>query len=69
MIAEGGWVNAEARCSEMTVGGIFEGQAEVAKALIILSTGNCSGEVTCKDLVMEAGGKLNAKVTCRSSTS
>jgi cytoskeletal protein CcmA (bactofilin family) len=50
----------------MTIGGHFDGQVEVTKALVILSTGRCSGQVTCKDLVVEAGGRLNATVTCRS---
>lgn len=66
VIAEDGTVQAEARCSEMTIGGYFDGQVEVTKALVILSTGRCSGQVTCKDLVVEAGGRLNATVTCRS---
>ena len=32
---------------------------------MILSTGRCSGEVICGDLVVEAGGRLDAKVTCK----
>lgn len=66
VIAEEGSVFAEARCSEMTIGGNFDGQVEVTRALVILSTGNCSGQVTCKDLVVEAGGRLNATVNCQS---
>lgn len=67
VIAEEGMVKAEARCSEMTVGGKFNGQLDVAKTLVILSTGVCSGQVTCKDLVVEAGGRLDATVMCQSS--
>jgi cytoskeletal protein CcmA (bactofilin family) len=62
VIAEEGAVYAEARASEMTIGGLFDGQVEVDKALVILATGKCSGTVKCKDLVLEAGGLLNAKV-------
>ncbi len=66
VIAEEGAVYAEARASEMTIGGIFDGQVVADKALVILSTGKCSGNVKCHDLVVEAGGILNAAVSCRS---
>jgi cytoskeletal protein CcmA (bactofilin family) len=69
VIAEEGTVNAEARCAEMTIGGKFHGQVEVAQTLIILSTGSCSGQVTCDQLVVEAGGRLNASVACKSRKS
>lgn len=64
VIAEEGSVFAEAKANVMTIGGTFEGQVEVVKELIVLTTGKCSGQVKCKDLVVEAGGKLNASVTC-----
>jgi cytoskeletal protein CcmA (bactofilin family) len=64
VIAEEGSVFAEAKANVMTIGGTFEGQVEVDKELIVLTTGKCSGQVKCKDLVVEAGGKLNASVTC-----
>ena len=64
VIAEEGAVFAEAKANVMTIGGTFEGQVEVDKELIILATGKCSGQVKCKDLVVEAGGMLNASVTC-----
>ncbi len=67
VIAKEGAVYADARAGAMTVGGIFEGQAEVEKELIILASGKCSGQVRCRDLVVEAGGILNAAVTCRKS--
>ncbi len=66
VIAEEGSVYAEAKADSMTIGGLFDGQIEVDKELIILSTGNCSGKVKCNDLVVEAGGLLNAEVTCMS---
>ena len=65
VIAEEGAVYAEARANMMTIGGTFDGQVDVNKELIILSTGKCSGQVKCKDLVVEAGGQLNATVACK----
>ncbi|MGD9369027.1 MAG: polymer-forming cytoskeletal protein [Desulfobacteraceae bacterium] len=65
VIAEEGAVYAEARAKEITIGGTFDGQVEAEKALVILSTGKCSGEVKCHDLVVEAGGRLNANVSCK----
>lgn len=64
VIAEEGAVYADARANEITIGGIFDGQVEAQKALVILSTGKCSGQVKCHDLVVEAGGILNATVVC-----
>lgn len=65
VIDKGGAVYAEAQAREMTIGGIFDGQVQADKALVILSTGKCSGEVKCHDLIVEAGGVLNASVTCK----
>lgn len=64
VIAEEGAVYAEAKATVLTIGGTFDGQVEVDKELIILATGKCSGQVKCRDLVVEAGGLLNATVTC-----
>ena len=64
VIAEEGAVYAETKAETMTIGGLFDGQVDVDKELIILATGKCSGQVKCKDLVVEAGGLLNAAVTC-----
>jgi len=64
IIAEEGAVYAETSTNSMTVGGQFEGDLKVSKNLVILSTGSCSGKVVCKDLSVEAGGILNAEVTC-----
>ncbi|MDJ0784977.1 MAG: polymer-forming cytoskeletal protein [Desulfosarcinaceae bacterium] len=63
VIAEEGAVDAETRAKRITIGGRFEGQLEATESLTILSTGSCSGDITCKELVVEAGGALNAKVT------
>ena len=64
IIAEEGSVYANAEVVSMTIGGIFEGEIKASKELIILSTGKCSGKIICKNLVVEAGGFLNARVTC-----
>jgi cytoskeletal protein CcmA (bactofilin family) len=64
VIAEEGAVYAEADVARMTVGGKFHGYIRASKELIILSTGNCSGTIVCKHFVVEAGGQLNAEVTC-----
>lgn len=65
VISEEGQVNADAKVQSITVGGHFEGRMEITGQLLILATGRCSGEITCGDLVVEAGGLLNAKVTCQ----
>jgi len=64
VIAKEGSVYADTKVASMTIGGTFEGEIHASKELIILSTGNCSGHVECKDFVVEAGGVLNAQVTC-----
>jgi cytoskeletal protein CcmA (bactofilin family) len=63
VVAEEGVVLADAKAKLITIGGRFEGQLEATQTLTVLSTGSCSGDVTCKELVVEAGGALNAKVT------
>jgi cytoskeletal protein CcmA (bactofilin family) len=64
IIAEEGAVYADAEVASITIGGIFEGQVRASKELLILSTGSCKGEIVCKDFSVEAGGILNAHVTC-----
>lgn len=64
VIAEQGSVYADARVESVTIAGIFEGNIRASKELIILSTGSCKGEIVCKDFSVEAGGILNARVTC-----
>ncbi|MDJ0914895.1 MAG: polymer-forming cytoskeletal protein [Desulfobacterales bacterium] len=64
IIAEEGAVYADAKVSGITIGGIFEGEVKASDELVILSSGTCSGKVVCKNLVIEAGGVLNAEVTC-----
>lgn len=61
-IGEEGQVFAEMKAKHITIGGVFEGKLHSTEALVILSTGVCDGKVICKDLVVEAGGVLNAEV-------
>lgn len=62
-ISPGGEVIVEeAKVKCMTIGGAFEGKLEAGDRVVVLATGNCQGEVICRDLVVEAGGILNAKV-------
>ena len=67
VIAEEGSVYANAKVASITIGGTFEGEIRALKELILLSTGKCTGKVICKDLVIETGAILNAKVSCLSS--
>jgi cytoskeletal protein CcmA (bactofilin family) len=64
VVADEGKLYAEAEAASVTIGGIFQGSIRASKELVILASGNCSGRVVCKDLVVEAGGILNAEVTC-----
>jgi len=64
IIAQEGVVGADITVASMTVGGTFKGEIRASQELIILSTGNCSGKIVCKDLIVEAGGMLNAEITC-----
>lgn len=64
IIAQEGVVYAVAEVGRITIGGKFDGEISAAEELMILPTGKCSGKVTCGDLVVETGGKLNAEVNC-----
>jgi len=64
VIAEEGSIYAETTAAKITIAGVFEGNLKASKELIVLHTGKCSGSVVCKEIVVEAGGLLNADVTC-----
>lgn len=64
ILAKEGSVFAKTTVASMTIGGVFEGEIHASDELVILSTGNCSGKVSCKDITVEKGGVLNAEVTC-----
>jgi cytoskeletal protein CcmA (bactofilin family) len=69
VIAEEGAVYADAKANTMTIGGIFDGKIVVVNELVVLATGKCSGQIVCNDLVVEAGGLLNATVACKAPKS
>jgi cytoskeletal protein CcmA (bactofilin family) len=64
IITEQGRVQAEAHVNRITIQGRFEGQLEVLDELTILAGGRCTGTVNCGNFAVEAGGVLNAEVTC-----
>jgi len=63
IIAKEGAAFSDSKVAKMTIGGVFEGSVIASDELIILSTGNCTGKVVCKTLIVEAGGILNAEVS------
>jgi len=69
VIAREGVVKAVLKATNVTVGGFFEGEITVERDLVVLSTGTCSGKVTCGDIIVENGGILNAEVTCSATGS
>jgi cytoskeletal protein CcmA (bactofilin family) len=66
VIAPEGVVHADVKVAGITIGGTFEGEIRASNELIILSSGSCTGKVVCRNLVVEAGGVLNAEVACLS---
>jgi cytoskeletal protein CcmA (bactofilin family) len=64
VISEGGQIAADTKVETMTVGGSFDGRVETSGQLVILATGRCTGEIVCGDLVVEAGGRRDARVSC-----
>lgn len=68
VIGQEGTVNADTRARTLTVGGCFEGRAETSGQLLVLASGKCSGEMVCADLVLEAGGRLDARVICNGTS-
>ena len=64
IIAREGAVYANVSVASLTIAGTCEGDIDASEALVILSTGTCTGKVICKDLVVEANGVLNAEVSC-----
>jgi cytoskeletal protein CcmA (bactofilin family) len=60
--AQGSHVVARAEVEDMVIAGDFEGDITVRNTLRILRTGNFAGNIVCKTLSLEAGGKLNGHV-------
>ena len=63
VVASEGAVYAKTKVVDMTVAGIFKGDIHASVSLCVLATGNCSGTVVCKNLIVEAKGILNAEVS------
>ncbi len=66
-IYEEGVVDADIKATDITISGTFRGESRAFNELNIRSTGNYTGKIICKNLVVEAGGVLNAEVTCISA--
>lgn len=64
IIAEEGVVLAEINAENVTIGGQFEGYITALNEVVILSTGICSGNISCKSLIVETGGLLNGDIRC-----
>ena len=64
VIAEEGVVLAEINAENVTIGGQFEGYITALNEVVVLSTGICSGKISCKSLVVETGGVLNGDIRC-----
>jgi cytoskeletal protein CcmA (bactofilin family) len=64
VISEEGVVTAETRASLMIIGGTFRVRLRVSGKLVLLSTGNCSGIIECRDLEMASGALLNGEINC-----
>jgi len=62
VISDNGIVVADTKVKSMVIGGKFEGDITAAEEVTILRTGICSGKVECNNLVIEAGGIINAEV-------
>jgi len=65
VIAEEGDVQADVKVEELTIGGNYQGSIEARGTVTILASGQCAGQVSCRDLIVEAGGKLDASVTVK----
>jgi len=66
--AKGSRVDALAKVREMIIGGECQGDITVYESLRILSTGVFSGKMTCKNIALEAGGKLDGRIRLLDST-
>ncbi|MBW1770499.1 MAG: polymer-forming cytoskeletal protein [Deltaproteobacteria bacterium] len=61
-------IDAQAKVREMIIGGECQGDITVYENLRILSTGVFSGNMMCKNIELEAGGKIDGRVRLIDST-
>jgi cytoskeletal protein CcmA (bactofilin family) len=66
--AKGSRVDAQAKVRQMIIGGECQGDITVYENLRILSTGVFSGNMICKNIELEAGGKIDGRVRLIDST-
>ncbi|MGE4520753.1 MAG: polymer-forming cytoskeletal protein [Desulfobacteraceae bacterium] len=64
IIAEEGQVYSDMEVNDVTIGGVYEGNVKAKGKVVILSSGKCTGTVTCNDLIVESGGIINAEIIC-----
>lgn len=62
VVVQGSRVVAQASVREMVISGDFEGDVTAYESLKIMPTGNFRGNIICKSLSLEAGGRLNGSV-------
>jgi len=63
-IAPGGAVYADVNAVQMTIAGTCRGKLRVSGEVTVLASGRCQGELSCADLTIEDGARLNARVRC-----
>ena len=63
IISKEGEVFAKVMTDKLTVAGKCQGEVRAKEELVILKSGNCSGTVVCKNLIVEPGGILNADIS------
>lgn len=67
-IARGGAVFADVQADIMTIGGRYEGTVQARREVTVLATGACQGKVSCPNLTVEAGARLDAQISCKPAT-
>ncbi len=56
-------VTATIQVSSLSVAGTFKGEIDVADKLTLLATAEVEANIRCRQLVVEAGARLNGKVS------
>jgi len=64
-IARGGEVFADVQADTVTIGGRYEGTVQARREVSVLATGACHGKVTCPNLTVAAGARMNAQISCK----
>lgn len=64
IVAEGATVCADVQADSITVGGRLEGRICAGNMIRVLASGSCSGQIVCRNLMVEAGGVIDASISC-----